>query len=240
MYHKVLKNRFGKYIVTPQQIEEDFQKYLALGYTPVFVREVVDFVDGKGTLPQKPMVITFDDGYYNNMHYVLPLCKKYNVKIVVSPVIKYMENTVREKDPNNLNYSYFTFEQIAEMEKSGFVEIGGHTYDMHSLSVGFGVNKKRRERIPDYRTALTSDIMKANERILSAGVRKPVTFAYPFGKYNSIAKDVLVEMGFRALLTCNEMVSKVEVGHPESLLSLGRYNRSGNINREAFCKKIFG
>ena len=71
------------------------------------------------------------------------------------------------------------------------------------------------------------------------GVNRPITFAYPFGAYSSVARDTLVEMGFRALLTCNEGISKVTIGDPASLHSLKRYNRSGSISSESFMKKVF-
>ena len=232
MYHSVLKSRQSKYVVSPAQLEQDFQAYADMGYTPIFLRDAVDFVDGKGTLPEKPMVITFDDGHYNNLHYVLPIAEKFNFKIVISPVTSFGDE---ERNPN---YSYLSPSQCAELEKSGLVEIGNHTHDMHKFKPRYGI-KKNGESIDEYKEILQKDIRTAQDILVSNGVTQPTTFAYPFGAYNEAARDVLIAMGFRAFLTCNETVSKITVGEPESLYCLGRYNRSGNDTTENFVKKVF-
>jgi peptidoglycan/xylan/chitin deacetylase (PgdA/CDA1 family) len=239
MYHSVLKSRQSKYIVSPQQIENDFSAYHKMGYTPVFLREVVNFVDGKGALPAKPMVITFDDGHFNNMHYVLPIAKKFNFKIVINPVTSYSVVTQEKNEADNPSYSYLTLAQTAELEQSGLVEIGNHTHNMHKFNPRYGIKQRSSESETDYMSAVESDINRSQNLFISAGVTRPITFAYPFGAYNEIAKRILTAMGFRALLTCNEGISKITLGDPTSLHYLKRYNRSGNTTTEAFIKKVF-
>jgi len=240
MYHNVLKSRQGKYTVSPSQIEKDFQAYQKMGYTPVFMREVIDFVDGHGHLPQKPMVITFDDGHYNNMHYVLPIAKEFDFKIVINPVTSFGIFSQERNEHSNPAYSYLIMSQLAELEKSGLVEIGNHTHNMHKFKPRYGIKQKSKETTDEYITALTADIQKAQDLFTSNGVTRPTTFAYPFGAYNTTARDTLINLGFRAFLTCNEGISKVTLGDPSSLYSLKRYNRSGNTTTGAFVKKVFG
>jgi len=239
MYHSVLKSRQSKYVVSPTQLESDFAAYQKMGYTPVFLRDVVDFVDGHGKLPAKPMVITFDDGHYNNMHYVLPIAQKFNFKIVINPVTSFGIASEEKSEAGNPAYSYLTLSQIAELEKSGLVEIGNHTHAMHKFNPRYGVKQKSGESHEDYVAALKDDIGKAQDLMASNGTTRPTTFAYPFGAYTDTARNTLLDMGFRAFLTCNEGVSRVTLGDPTSLHSLKRYNRSGNTDTEAFVKKVF-
>jgi len=239
MYHSVLKSRQGKYTVSPAQLEQDFETYQKMGYTPVFLREVIDFVDGRGKLPQKPIVITFDDGHYNNMHYVLPIAQKFNFKIVINPVTSFGIHSERRGEVGNPAYSYLTISQMNELHQSGLVEIGNHTHSLHKFKPRYGIKKKPNESNDDYVAALVADIGHAQALFQNAGIPRPTTFAYPFGAYNEIARDTLIEMGFRALLTCNEGVSQVTLGDPTSLYYLKRYNRSGNTNTAAFVKKVF-
>ena len=53
--------------------------------------DVIDFVLNGTPLPEKPVMLTFDDGYYNDYVYAYPLLKKYNSKMVFSPIGRYVD-----------------------------------------------------------------------------------------------------------------------------------------------------
>ncbi len=88
MYHSVLKDtaRSGKYIVTPDNLENDI-KYLAEhGYTSVLPSDIISYVYENKPLPEKPYLITLDDGSYNNLTYVLPILERNNAYALISVV----------------------------------------------------------------------------------------------------------------------------------------------------------
>ena len=93
MYHGVLDDtsRQGQYIITPTQLEEDLKIIKERGYTTVVMQDLLDYVDNGTPLPDKPIMLTFDDGYYNNYLYADPLLKRYGRKAVISPVCKWTE-----------------------------------------------------------------------------------------------------------------------------------------------------
>ena len=62
----------------------------------------------------------------------------------------------------------------------------------------------------------------------------------PFGQLTEGADGLLREMGFRVSLTCNELRSAVTSGDPDSLFSLGRFNRDGRLTTEEYMKKLLG
>ena len=68
------------YINTPESFEENIKTFLENGYTIISMKELADANNGKTELPDKPMVITFDDGYYSNYEYIYPILKQYQVK----------------------------------------------------------------------------------------------------------------------------------------------------------------
>lgn len=241
MYHSVLKNKAGKYTIHSSELERDIIAYKEMGYTPVFLREVADWVNRKGTLPEKPMVITFDDGHYNNLHYVLPILQKHNCKAVINIVTSFSRtSTETPGGANNPNFSYLTWENIRNLHESGLVEIGNHTHAMHKFKPRYGIAQVSNETIDEYKENLRKDLETANKYLTeSAGVTRPTTFAYPFGKYTKSGREVLKELGFETILTCNEGVTQIRRGDSETLLTLKRYNRSGNVSRESFIKKVF-
>ena len=63
------------YINTPQSFEENIKVILESGYTVISLNELNDADSGKVKLPSKPILITFDDGYYSNYEYIYPILK---------------------------------------------------------------------------------------------------------------------------------------------------------------------
>jgi len=241
MYHAVLKSRRGKYTIHPTELERDIIAYKEMGYTPVFLREVADWVNRKGGLPEKPMVITFDDGHYNNLYYALPILQKHNCKVVINIVTSFSRHSTETPgEAENPNFSYLTWNNIRELQKSGLVEIGNHTHAMHKFKPRYGIAQVSNETVDEYKETLRKDLETANNYLTqNAGVPRPVTFAYPFGRYTKEGHEVLKELGFKAILTCNEGITQIRRGDPEALLTLKRYNRSGNVSHESFMKKVF-
>ena len=82
MYHSVLKSRSNTYIVNPSVIENDFKYIKENGYTTITITDLINYVYNDSPLPEKPIIITFDDGHYNNLGYVLPLLEKYDMVFI--------------------------------------------------------------------------------------------------------------------------------------------------------------
>ena len=78
MYHSIVKNedRSGEYVITPIELEKDLLYLKQNGYTTVFVNDVIRYVKRGGELPEKPIILSFDDGTYNYREYLLPLLEK--------------------------------------------------------------------------------------------------------------------------------------------------------------------
>ena len=86
MYHSLLKDEKyqGKYVLSPDLFESDLKYLEQNGYTTIVIQDLIDYFDKGTPLPEKPIMLTFDDGYYNNYLYAYPLLKKYNSKAVIS------------------------------------------------------------------------------------------------------------------------------------------------------------
>ena len=68
MYHSILKDgaRQGKYVVSPEVLARDLDALRARGCETVTVRDLIAYTRDGAPLPAKPVMLTFDDGYYNN------------------------------------------------------------------------------------------------------------------------------------------------------------------------------
>lgn len=226
MYHSILKDtsRSGKYIITPTEFENDLQYLQKNGYTTIFLSELIAYVYEDKPLPKKPIILTFDDGHYNNLGYAVPLLKKYNMKAVISIVGNYTEN-YSKTDEANLNYSYLRWKDIVSLMSTGIIEFQNHTYDMHSNTKGRnGCSKKFGESVSTYQQKLANDIQKLQNEFYQNTNYTPNTFTYPFGAVSKASLDVIQSLGFQASLSCSSGINKI-TKDPNCLYLLKRNNR---------------
>lgn len=239
MYHSVLKDtsRSGKYIVTPSTLETDLQYIANNGYTTITMTDLIAYVYENSPLPEKPIIITFDDGHYNNLGYAVPLLKKYNMKAVISIVGKYTD-TFSESDEANLNYSYLRWKDIEELMDSGIIEFQNHTYNLHSESNGrLGCSKKLYESEENYRKILSNDITLLQEKFKENTGYTPNTFTYPFGSISKASIPIVKDLGFKATLSCATGVNNI-TKEPDCLYCLKRNNRPSGISTYDFFSKL--
>lgn len=244
MYHHVLDSttRLGDYVISPAQFEEDLQYIQKCGYTTISAAELLDFTQNGTPLPEKPILITFDDGYEGVHEYAYPLLKKYGMKAVISVIGRYTDLFSNPDEPRHLNYSHCSWEQLREMQRSGVFEIGNHTYDMHengSNGKRYGIRIKKSESAEEYRENLYDDVDAFNSEIeVEIGVR-PTVFAYPFGALCKESKPLLTQMGFRMILTCEEKVNTFTPGMEEPII-VRRFNRAHRYSTYEFYTQKLG
>lgn len=240
MYHHVLKNPglWGEYVVSYDELEGDLQYIKELGYETVLVSDLIAYHENGTPLPEKPIVLTFDDGQESFYTYVYPLLQKYEMCAVVSIVGEYIQRFSDIED-HNLNYSMLTWDEVKELSDSGIVEIGNHTYSMHdSNGARRGSMKISNESLESYTQTLSEDIGLLQRRIEEVTGKTPQTFTYPFGFISPESVDILKAMGFKATLSCVEKLNSPS--EEDWLFNLGRYNRPHGVDRNKFFIKKIG
>ena len=240
MYHSVLKDpsRAGDYVVSPDTLEADLAYLKSNGYESVVMADVIAYVEGKAALPRKPVMITFDDGYYNNLLYALPLLEQYDMRAVLSPVGSYTDRFTDTPDPNP-NYGHLTWEELAALQTSGRFEIQNHSYDMHGLSDRRGSSRKKGESESAYARAFCDDTERMQQLLSLHGI-EATTYTYPYGAISDGSGAFLREMGFAASLSCYERISVLVRGEPASLFCLGRFNRPAKYTTAEFMRHMLG
>ncbi len=240
MYHQLTKNesKSGKYVLTLEQFEKDLQYIKSKGYESVTVKQLVDYSQGNGNIPEKAIMITFDDGNETLYEYALPLLRKYGFT-AVGFVVGALADYYTEIDDHNLNYSYLDWPQIKEMSDGDIIEIQSHSFDLHKNTGNrSGIKKKKGETIEQYREFLCSDVSKMKTAMINNTGKAPLAFAFPFGSFSPESTAILKECGFKMTLTCEERVNIIKKAEPESLFGLGRYNRPEGISSENFFEKM--
>lgn len=241
MYHHITEkiDKAGKYTVLTTEFENDLEHIKNNGYTTVTVSDLIDYVNNGTQLPEKPIMITFDDGFESFYHLAYPLLKKYNMKAVLSVIGSVTEKYSAIND-HNINYSNLTWEQITELHKSKFVEIQNHSYDMHKNDSDSrkGLSKRKNESEENYASALKVDLMKLQSLLYKKCGFEPTAVAYPYGSYSKTTTEIVKSCGFSCTLICEERINHIEAGNPDSLYNLGRFNRASGIKTVDFFRKL--
>ena len=176
------------------------------GYNIISWQQVIDAENGKGTLPEKAVLLSFDDGYRTMYNVIYPILKAYNYPAVFAPVVGWIDTPTDGKIhyankmlPRNL---FVTWQEIREMEQSGLVEIASHTYDSHHgvlanpghsqipaiISPTYIDNKY--ETKAEYRQRLTQDFTQSAQSIYRNLGKPPRIMVWPYGKFNDTAVEV--------------------------------------------------
>lgn len=154
------------YINTPQSFEENIKTLLEEGYTVISMEQLNEAYKGNIELPSKPILITFDDGYYSNYEYIYPILQKYNVKASIFVIT---DKVGKEID----GIKYLGWDECLEMQNSGLVEIFSHS-KKHVF-----YNKLPIRKIRD-------DVKESYEIIEKhLGKKDLKVFAYPYGAYTN-------------------------------------------------------
>ena len=180
MYHHVVHDwqECNEMTVTTGRLEQDLRWLAGNGYETVLPRELA----AGAPLPEKPVLLTFDDGYRSNYELAYPLLRKYRAKAAIA-VMAYMQD--------NPGGNFLTWDMCREMSASGLVEIGSHGYAVHNLDGRMGnfvpgqangVQRRKGESDNDFYCRVLDDLRYSFDRIAQEVGVPPTYFAYPFGK----------------------------------------------------------
>jgi peptidoglycan/xylan/chitin deacetylase (PgdA/CDA1 family) len=235
MYHRILKHSTNDvYTITPGAFERDLIYLRDSGYTTIGTEELLDYVERGKSLPEKPIMLTFDDGYYNNIFYAAPLLAEYNMKAAVFVVGQFSEKSTKENAVNP-SYSYILWEHMENMPSC--FEIQNHTWDMHNQGARIGIRRKKGESQEAYERAFADDLKKLNDKIEHHTGKRPVAFAIPFGAEERWAYDVLGTQGLKMCFCSEAGMSVVSRGSPETLHRLKRLLRTPGKSVEMLLNK---
>jgi len=180
MYHYVeyVKDKGDKTRIslntTPYTLEQEIKTLADAGYTFMTNAELADILDGKGKLPAKPIVLTFDDGYRDFYTDAYPILKKYQAKATQYVISGFLNNK-----------NHLTTAQLLEIGKDGLVEIGAHT--VHHVWL-------KGRSLKD----VSSEVFQSKV-VLGKLIGKPVvSFAYPYGAFDEQAVQIVKDSGFKS------------------------------------------
>lgn len=225
MYHDVSYLGRG-YSKTPEIFRQQMQELKNAGFHTVSYAQLVDFVDKGTPLPEKPIVVSVDDGYRTNYQYIYPILKELDMRIelsVIGGAIQYADWGLK-------------WDEVKEMADSGLVGVQAHTNQLHGDHTAeggrLGVLRAPGESWADYVDLLSRDTTHILDMIETRTGASPIAFTYPRGKWNGMAEAIVTDLGFRITVTTKDGVAVVTQGDPSSLHLMDRIGmdfRNGSV-----------
>lgn len=245
MYHHIVKVKSDSNgaVISVNKFKTDMEILKENGYTPVFYENLVDYVYEGKELPNRAIIITFDDGYESNYELAYPILKELEMKATIS-IIGVSIGKDTYKDTGKDIFPHFDLKEAKEMFESGFIDIQNHSFDMHQVEIYDGIDyrygtlKKDSENEKDYLEVVKKDYLKL-KNIIEEEVNNDVfVFTYPYGFRDDITEALLRELDNKVTVTVDEGINEIVKGLPQSLYSMKRINVTENILSEELIKKI--
>lgn len=206
MYHDVLTPPEVFFDLTPEDFEAHLQTILDNGLTPVSPDQLLQHLRTGAPLPEKPVLITLDDGYVGHYEHVLPLLQKYQVPATFFVFPGKIDGDIAGR-------STLTWDQLKTMAAEPLVTIASHSVT----------------HPPDLRELSDEDLayeVVESKRRLESQLGMPMRyFSYPTGYYDERVAQAVADAGYLAAFTMRQQNEQF-VGASESLLAIERFGQS--------------
>ena len=208
--------------VTADNLINYFSWLKANGYNVISIQDVVNAKNGGKPLPDKAIVLTFDDGYKSFYTYALPLLKAFNYPATLAIVGSWLDvpenGTVSYAGKQVPRSKFLSLKELKEITNSGLVEIASHTYDLHHGVLGnaqgndmpalttFEYNKttNQYESEEHYLNRIKTDLAKNNAWIKQHTGKAPRIIVWPYGRYNSAGQQIAKSLGMDIAITLDD------------------------------------
>jgi len=183
MYHSISENSW-EFSITREFFERQIKYLKRNGYKFLAINEFYESLTGKRPMPDKSVLLTFDDGYKDFMINALPIIEKYNLPAVV------FVHTNRSSEHLGNSFPLIDWNDLRKLKELG-ITIGNHSHNHHNLKT-LTQNELEEE-------------IRESGNIFQKEIREmPRIISYPGGRYNQSVIEFLLKNGFTLGFTINE------------------------------------
>lgn len=230
-YHEIAEGPgtlMPDYAVTPENFQAQISWLAEHGYHFTSIDELLAAQHGQRRLPPRSVLLSFDDGYRSFQDNAFPVLKRHRAPALLGLVGTWMETPasipVHFGDDLASRECFLTWGQLRELERSGLVEAGSHTYDLHK---GISANPQRNsepavttrlyrpgkgyESEDRYRRRLREDLTRNSDLLQERLGHRPRVVVWPYGRYNATAAAVASDLGMPVGFTLDDGANRAGV-----------------------------
>lgn len=175
MFHHIAPEA-ANLTVTTEFFRKQMEYLRDRGYTAVGMADLIAFFDQSRSLPNKSVILTFDDAYDDFFTNAYPILKEFGFKATVFVPTGLVNNP-----------GYLSWDQIREMNQSGLMAFANHTWSHNNLG---GASE-----------TVNKEIGWADTQLTEYGLNSPKVLAYPYGSAGSLAEKAAAEKGYLLAFT---------------------------------------
>ena len=204
MYHDILPDKKVPYDLTPTELRQQFERIKSSQMTPISLDQLLAHLRTGSPLPEKPILLTFDDGYGGHYQYAYPLLKEYGYPAVFS--IHTSSVGV------NVGRTHVSWQDLNRMANDPLVTIASHSKTHPALTRLS--NQKLAQEVVD------------SKKILESRLARPIHyFTYPYGIYDARVKRAVANARYLAAIAFAVPTERF-ANQSADLLSLARFEKS--------------
>lgn len=204
--------------VSTEHLVQQFAWLHENGYQPVTVDQILEANRGGKPLPDKALLLTFDDGYSSFYTRVFPLLRAYNWPAVLAPVGAWLDTPLDQPvdfggKPAERD-RFLTWKQVREVSRSGLVEIGAHTDNLHygmlanpqgnlepaAAARAYDPSTGQYETDAQYKARISKDVDRITAKILKVTGKKPRVWVWPYGAASGDALKIVQDKGYKLVM----------------------------------------
>jgi peptidoglycan/xylan/chitin deacetylase (PgdA/CDA1 family) len=213
VYHELLpeneraqKDLHDEDVITPEDFQNDLIWLKEHGYTSISAAELIAFLEGEAELPEKPILLTFDDGKYSVYEWAWPILTKHGMKATLAVIGSQIDSATKApQERENADAAFCTWDELAEMSASGAIEIISHTQNMPAFSRDGrqGANVAEGETASQYAPLASADAKQILGKIEEATGAAIPAMAYPYSIRSEESDRAWIAAGYKLLLCGN-------------------------------------
>lgn len=224
MYHQILPDPpsvFRKYTVTPAAFAAQMGWLARAGYTAIDLDHLLAARRGESSLPARPVVVTFDDGFQASVDYAVPILQRHRFTAVFYLVAGLMgQDSHWLRAERGIAFPLVDWDAARQLQDRGFV-CGAHTLTHPRLT---------EISIADCRAELRTTRLSMEQQL-----GRPIQhLAYPFGDYNETVRGIASDAGYRSACSVRIGLSNAD----DDPLALHRIPISGQDSLVDFIARL--
>lgn len=210
-----------EYVVTAPMFREQMAFLKRQGYQPVSLRHFAEAAAGKASLPQKPVVLSFDDGLASFRDIAMPVLAEHGFPAVLSVVTGWIDG---QQVPPDYRDRLLSWEQLRAVSRSPLVEILSHTDNLHhgilanpqgnltpaSITRRYDAANRQYETEAAFRKRIHADLAHSVKRLHAELGKNPPGIAWPYGFYDQVLAEEATALGMRYQLTLAEEPARLD------------------------------
>jgi biofilm PGA synthesis lipoprotein PgaB len=238
------------YAVTPTNFLRQMDWLRNHGYRFVSIDDLLASRAGRRPLPDKAVLVTFDDAYQSVYVHAWPVLKMFHIPAVVSVVGSWLEGSgsIDFDGKPQPRAAMISWAALREMVQSGLVDVGSHSWDLHRGILGnpqgnlqpAATNRRwlpeqnRHEDEAAYRRRIEADLSRSVAEIRKRTGKAPRVITWPYGRYNATTVAIAERLGFQVGLTLQDGANRPDT----NLLSLRRLIVERQLTLPGFAREL--